>query len=65
MAYVYPLYVNNPFGEVKGDRVTHVLDYMPSITLEGGKVYNLSGFVFNPLSAEGICWQTRRGRAHR
>ncbi len=47
----YPLYVNNPFGEVKGDLVTHVLDYMQTVTLEGGKVYNISGYVFNPLSA--------------
>lgn len=47
----YPIYVNNPFGEVRGELVTHVLDYMPTITLEGGKVYNISGQVFNPLSA--------------
>ncbi len=47
----YPLYVNNPFGEVKGDNVTHVLDYMSTVTLEGGKVYNISGLIFNPLSA--------------
>lgn len=47
----YPLYVNNPFGEVRGDLVTHVLDYMPTVTLEGGKVYNISGYVFNPLSS--------------
>ncbi len=47
----YPLYVNNPFGEVKGALVTHVLDYMPTVTLEGGKVYNISGLVFNPLSS--------------
>ncbi len=47
----YPLYVNNPFGEVRGDLITHVLDYMPTLSLEGGKVYNLSGYVFNPLSS--------------
>ena len=47
----YPLYVNNPFGEVRGNLVTHVLDYMPTIPLEGGKVYNLRGLIFNPLSA--------------
>ncbi len=47
----YPLYVNNPFGEVKGNNVTHVLDYMPTVTLEGGKVYRISGYIFNPLSA--------------
>ncbi len=47
----YPLYVNNPFGEVKGNLVTHVLDYMPTVTLQGGKVYNISGYVFNPLSS--------------
>jgi len=47
----YPIYVNNPFGELKGELITHVLDYMPTLSLEGGKVYNLSGYVFNPLSA--------------
>ncbi len=46
----YSLYVNNPFGEVRNGSVTHVLDYSPTIKLEGGKVYTLSGFVMNPIS---------------
>ena len=46
----YSIYVNNPFGELRGELITHVLDYMPTVALEGGKVYNLSGYVFNPLS---------------
>lgn len=44
------LYVNNPFGEVRNDRITHVLDYSPTIKLEGGKVYTFSGYVMNPVS---------------
>ena len=47
----YSIYVNNPFGEVRGELVTHVLEYIPTVSLEGGKVYNISGYVFNPLSA--------------
>ena len=46
----FSLYVNNPFGEVRNDRATHVIDYSPSINLEGGKVYTLSGYVMNPMS---------------
>ncbi len=46
----FSLYVNNPFGEVRNDRATHVIDYSPSIKLEGGKVYTLSGYVINPMS---------------
>lgn len=46
----YSLYVNNPFGEVKNEHSTHVLDYSPKINLEGGKVYTLSGIIMNPLS---------------
>ncbi len=46
----YSLYVNNPFGEVRNGRVTHVLDYAPTITVEAGKIYTLSGYVMNPLS---------------
>lgn len=45
------IYVNNPFGEVKNEHATHVLDYSPTISLEAGKVYTLSGYVFNPLSS--------------
>ncbi len=46
----FSLYLNNPFGEVKNEHATHVLDYSPTISLEGGKVYTLSGLVMNPLS---------------
>ncbi len=46
----YSLYVNNPFGQVKNEHATHVLDYSPKINLEGGKVYTLKGLVMNPLS---------------
>jgi len=46
----YSLYVNNPFGEVRNNHVLHVLDYIPQINLDGGKVYTLSGYVINPMS---------------
>jgi len=45
------LYVNNPFGEVRNDKITHVLDYAPTIRLEGGKVYTISGYTMNPVSS--------------
>lgn len=45
------IFVNNPFGQVIRESVTHVLDYGPSIELEGGKVYTLEGYVMNPLSS--------------
>lgn len=44
------LFLSNPFGEIKNNHVTHVLDYGPTITLEAGKVYTLSGYIMNPLS---------------
>ncbi len=46
----YSIFLNNPFGEVKNDKATHVLDYSGKIQLEAGKVYTLSGYVLNPLS---------------
>ena len=46
----YSLYVNNPFGEVRNNRVMHVIDYVPKMELEGGKVYTLSGYIINPMS---------------
>ena len=47
----FSIFVNNPFGEVKNQHATHVLDYDPMIELEGGKVYTISGYVMNPLSS--------------
>ena len=44
------IFLNNPFGEVKNDKATHVLDYSSKIQLEEGNVYTLSGYVLNPLS---------------
>ncbi len=44
------IFLNNPFGEVKNDKATHVLDYSGKIQLEEGNVYTLSGYVLNPLS---------------
>jgi len=46
----FSLFVNNPFGEVRNDTVTHVLDYASRVYLEAGKVYTLSGYAMNPLS---------------
>lgn len=47
----YSLFVNNPFGEVRNEHAVHVLDYAPTVSIEAGKVYTLSGYVFNPLSS--------------
>jgi len=44
------IFVNNPFGEVRNEKVTHVLEYSNTIHLEAGKVYTLSGYILNPLS---------------
>lgn len=44
------IFLNNPFGEVKNDKATHVIDYSGKIQLDAGKVYTLSGYVLNPLS---------------
>lgn len=44
--------VNNPFGEVKNDLVTHVLEYDDKIYLEAGKTYTISGMAMNPLSSQ-------------
>ncbi len=46
----YCAFVTNPFGEVKNDTVTHVIDYTDKIHLEAGKIYTLSGYVMNPLN---------------
>lgn len=46
----YSIFLNNPFGEVKNDKATHVLDYSGKIHLDAGNVYTLSGYVLNPLS---------------
>ena len=46
----FSMYVQSPFGELKGDTCTHVLDYSPTVHLEQGKVYTVSGYVMNPLS---------------
>ena len=46
----YSAFVTNPFGEVKNNTVTHVLDYNDKIHLEEGKIYTLSGYVMNPLT---------------
>lgn len=46
----YSIFVNNPFGIVQNEHITHVLDYSPTISLQGGEVYRISGYVFNPLS---------------
>ncbi len=43
-------YIINPFGEVKKERITHVIDYTDKIYLEEGKTYTLSGYVMNPLN---------------
>lgn len=45
----YSAFVTNPFGEVKNDTVTHVIDYTGKIHLDAGKIYTLSGYVMNPL----------------
>jgi len=45
------LFVSNPFGEIKNERVTHVIDYSSTVELDAGKVYTLSGAVMDPLSA--------------
>lgn len=45
----HSLFVNNPFGEVRNDFVTHVLDYGPTVNLEAGRVYTIKGYVMNPL----------------
>lgn len=42
--------VNNPFGEVKKNLVTHVLEYDDKVYLEAGKTYTISGMAMNPLS---------------
>lgn len=47
----YSIFVNNPFGAIRNEHVSHVLDYAPTVTLEAGKVYTLSGYVMNPLSS--------------
>lgn len=47
------VFVNNPFGEVRNEKVTHVLEYSNTLHLEAGKVYTLSGYVMNPLSGYG------------
>ena len=44
------IFLNNPFGEVKNDKATHVLDYSSKIQLVEGNVYTLSGYVLNPLA---------------
>lgn len=44
------IFLNNPFGEVKNDKASHVLDYSGKIQLDAGNVYTLSGYVLNPLS---------------
>ncbi len=46
----YCAFVTNPFGEVKNDTVTHVIDYTGKIHLDAGKIYTLSGYVMNPLN---------------
>lgn len=46
----YSAFVTNPFGEVRNDTVTHVIDYTGKIHLEAGKIYTLSGYVMNPLN---------------
>ncbi len=46
----YCAFVTNPFGEVKNETVTHVIDYTDKIHLEAGKTYTLSGYVMNPLN---------------
>lgn len=47
----YSLFVNNPFGEIRNEHAMHVLDYSPTVSIEAGKVYTLSGYVLNPLSS--------------
>ena len=56
------LYVNNPFGEVKNNHVTHVLDYSPTITVQEGKTYTLSGYVMNPLSGKSASLRANASR---
>lgn len=46
----FSLFVSNPFGEIRGDTCSHVLDYAPTVYLEQGKIYTISGYVMNPLS---------------
>ena len=46
----YSAFVTNPFGEVKNETVTHVIDYSGKIHLDAGKIYTLSGYVMNPLN---------------
>lgn len=46
----YCAFIKNPFGEVKNNTVTHVIDYTGKIHLEAGNIYTLSGYVMNPLT---------------
>ncbi len=46
----FSAFVTNPFGEVKNDTITHVIDYSDKVYLEAGKIYTLSGYVMNPLN---------------
>ena len=58
----YSIFVSNPFGEIRNEKITHVLDYSPTIKLEGGKVYTLSGMVFNPLASSDPSIRTSASR---
>jgi len=44
------IYINNPFGEVKNSKVTHVLEYNEKIMFEAGSIYTVSGYILNPVS---------------
>lgn len=44
--------VSNPYGDVIDSLACHVLEYIPSFTLESGTFYTLSGYALNPVSDE-------------
>lgn len=44
------IFINNPFGQVVNDKITHVLEHRDTIHLDAGKVYTISGYILNPLS---------------
>lgn len=47
----FSVFLNNPFGEEKNGKITHVLDYAETVHLESGKIYTLRGYVVNPLNS--------------
>ena len=60
----FSLFLSNPFGEIRNGRVSHVLDYSPTVFLQAGKVYSLSGYVMDPLGTRSSSLRARASRGN-